>query len=101
MCDFFCAGRLVFFFCCKEPDGFLPLQRVSRAQALKSMTLDAAYASFWEREIGSIEEGKWADFVVWDQNIMDENSDPVRLLSAQAVETYLGGKKVYERDSTE
>src|SRR5258708_39655328 len=44
--------------------GWFPNQRLSREQALKGMTLDAAYASFAESEIGSLSPGKKADFVV-------------------------------------
>jgi predicted amidohydrolase YtcJ len=47
-----------------------PTERLTRAQALKGMTLDAAYASFSEDRIGSITPGKKADFVVLDRDIM-------------------------------
>ena len=47
-----------------------PEQRLTRAQALKGMTLDAAYASFSENTLGSLTPGKKADFVVLDRDIM-------------------------------
>ena len=47
-----------------------PDQRLTRAQALKGMTLDAAYASFSENTLGSLTPGKKADFVVLDRDIM-------------------------------
>ncbi|RDB23930.1 putative amidohydrolase YtcJ [Hypsizygus marmoreus] len=50
--------------------GWFPEQRLSRAQALKGMTLDAAYASFAENTLGSLTPGKKADFVVLDRDIM-------------------------------
>ena len=52
------------------PNGWYPEQRLTRAQALKGMTLDAAYASFTEHELGSLTPGKKADFVVLDRDIM-------------------------------
>jgi len=50
--------------------GWYPEQRLTRAQALKGMTLDAAYASFAENELGSLTPGKKADFVILDRDIM-------------------------------
>ncbi|KAF5324249.1 hypothetical protein D9619_011403 [Psilocybe cf. subviscida] len=50
--------------------GWFPDQRLTREQALKGMTSDAAYASFSEQELGSITVGKKADFVVFDRDIM-------------------------------
>lgn len=47
-----------------------PEQHLTRAQALKGMTLDAAYASFAENTLGSLTPGKKADFVVLDRDIM-------------------------------
>ncbi|KDQ54470.1 hypothetical protein JAAARDRAFT_38139 [Jaapia argillacea MUCL 33604] len=54
------------------PGGWYSNQSLTRSQALKGMTLDAAYASFAENEIGSLTPGKKADFVVLDRDIMDE-----------------------------
>ncbi|KAF8878407.1 amidohydrolase 3 [Infundibulicybe gibba] len=50
--------------------GWFPEERLTRLQALKGMTLDPAYASFSEHELGSISPGKKADFVVFDRDIM-------------------------------
>lgn len=50
--------------------GWFPEQHLTRAQALKGMTLDAAYASFAENTLGSLTPGKKADFVVLDRDIM-------------------------------
>jgi len=52
------------------PGGWYPEQRLTRAQALKGMTLDAAYASFAEKDLGSLTPGKKADFVILDRDIM-------------------------------
>ncbi len=51
-------------------NGFLPYQKLSREETLKGMTIWAAFANFEERERGSLEVGKSADFVILNQNIM-------------------------------
>jgi predicted amidohydrolase YtcJ len=78
--------------------GWLAEQRMTREEALKSMTLWAAIAAFQEAELGSLAPGKLADFVVLDQDIM--SIAPERILATQVVATYLGGRAVYERSST-
>lgn len=72
-----------------------PSQKLSRAQALKGMTWDAAYASFAEDELGSLESGKKADFVVLDRDIMDEDSEYEQILKAQVQATVIDGQVVY------
>lgn len=75
-------------------EGFQMENALSREEALKAMTIWAAMANFEERIKGSIEEGKFADFVVFDEDLMKvEESEiiKVRLLS-----TYLSGKEVYK-----
>jgi len=52
------------------PDGWQPEEKLTREEALKGLTLDPAYASFAERDLGSLMIGKRADFVVLDRNIM-------------------------------
>ena len=54
----------------QPPGGFDPDQKLTRAEALRTMTLDAAYGSFAEKEKGSIEVGKLADLVVLSQDIL-------------------------------
>jgi hypothetical protein len=73
--------------------GWLPDQRVSRQEALRFFTLDAAYAAFQEKELGSLESGKLADFVVLDRDIM---TVPVReLLQTRVLRTVIGGETVF------
>ncbi|KAF9028037.1 hypothetical protein BDZ89DRAFT_1101814 [Hymenopellis radicata] len=52
------------------PEGWFAHERLTRAQALKGMTLDAAYASFADSDLGSLTPGKKADFVVLNRDIM-------------------------------
>ena len=75
--------------------GWMPEQRMTRDEALRSMTLWPAYAGFQESTMGSLAPGKLADFVVLDRDIM---TVPDRdILGATVLATYIGGKAVYER----
>lgn len=77
-------------------NGFFPRfpdQRLTRAQALKGMTLDAAYASHAEDRLGSLEPGKKADFVVLDRNIMTVPFSEI--LGVKVSATVIDGKVVY------
>lgn len=76
------------------PGGWLPAERTTREEALKSMTLWPAYAAFMESVTGSLTPGKYADFVVLDQDIM--TIDPVHVLDTKVLTTVLGGKVVYQ-----
>lgn len=59
------------------------------------MTLDAAYASFAEEELGSLEPGKKADFVILNRDIMDEGSEYVEILKAEVKATIVDGEAAY------
>ena len=77
------------------PGGFEPKEKMTRNQALKSMTLDAAYGAFEEKIKGSIEKGKLADFTIYSQDLMTVPDD--QILSTQVMMTIVGGKVVFER----
>ncbi len=68
-------------------------QRMSRAEALKSYTLDAAYAGFEEHQKGSLSPGKLADIAVLSKDIMTVADDDI--VNAHVVRTIVGGKTVY------
>ncbi len=76
------------------PTGWHPEQRMSRDEALKSITIWPAYAGFQEKELGSLSPGKYADFVVLDQDIM--RVSPEQVLRTRVVSTWVGGRAVYE-----
>jgi predicted amidohydrolase YtcJ len=76
--------------------GWHPEQRMTRDEALKSMTIWPAQAAFMEAEVGSLSPGKRADFVVLDQDLMRV---PVELiLRTRVLQTWLGGERVYAAD---
>jgi predicted amidohydrolase YtcJ len=78
-----------------EPEGgYEPGEKMTRAQALRSYTLDAAYGAFEEKHKGSIAVGKLADFSVFSQDIMTVPDS--LLMKTEVVRTILGGKTVYE-----
>jgi len=80
----------------KPAGGWFPAQRLSREEALLGMTLWPAYASFMENDAGSLTVGKYADFVILDQDIM---TVPVeKILATKVVKTVLGGKTIFERN---
>lgn len=78
----------------RPPGGFDPGQKLTRTEALRTMTLDAAYGSFAEREKGSIEVGKLADLVVLSQDILSVPDE--RLLQTRVEMTVLDGRVLYE-----
>jgi hypothetical protein len=78
----------------QPPGGFDPDQRLTREEALRTMTLDAAYGSFAEDAKGSIEPGKVADLVVLSQDILAVPDDA--LLDTQVLATIVDGTILYE-----
>ena len=78
--------------------GWLPQERVSFAQALSGFTRDAAYAGFAEGKIGSLDPGKWADFILVDRDV--SAVDAQALAKTQVIETWIAGEKVWESEAT-
>ena len=77
------------------PGGFDPDQRLTREEALRTMTLDAAYGSFEETVRGSIEPGKLADLVVLSQDILAVPD--AKLLETEVDLSIVGGRVLHER----
>jgi predicted amidohydrolase YtcJ len=76
------------------PDaGFQMENALSREEAIRGMTIWAAKADFLENEIGSIEAGKKADFIILDKDLTKVGEEDV--LNTKVLATYSGGKKVY------
>jgi predicted amidohydrolase YtcJ len=72
--------------------GFQMENALTRIETLRGMTIWAAYSNFEEKEKGSLEVGKWADFVIYDKDIM--KIDESKILEMKASNTYLKGVKV-------
>jgi len=73
--------------------GWYPENRISAEAALSHFTRDAAYASFDEKEKGTLAAGKLADFVVLSEDIVRQ--PPERILKARVLATVLGGRETY------
>jgi predicted amidohydrolase YtcJ len=73
-------------------DGFQMENALTRTEALKAMTIWAAYANFEEAEKGSIEKGKFADFVILENDIM--KIEPSKVRETKVLSTYIDGVKV-------
>ncbi len=73
--------------------GFQKENALSRADALRGMTIWAAKAQFEAHEKGSLEKGKLADFIILDTDLMQAEQN--KILSSKVLATYSGGKKVY------
>jgi predicted amidohydrolase YtcJ len=75
--------------------GYEPAQKMTREQALRSYTLDAAFGAFEEEIKGSISPGKLADFTIYNQDLMAVPEET--LLETEVVMTIFGGEVVYEK----
>jgi predicted amidohydrolase YtcJ len=79
----------------KPAGGWYPGQAMTVAEGLRAFTLDAAYAAHQEQMLGSLEPGKWADFIVVDQNPFE--LEPGRALwQTKVLQTWVGGRRVGE-----
>lgn len=74
-------------------EGYLPKNKLSEIEALKGMTIWGAYANFEDKEKGSIEAGKVADFIILDRDIIKVSEK--RILKTRVVATLVDGKIVY------
>ena len=74
--------------------GWYPEQKMTREEALQSITIWPAYAGFQESVLGSLSPGKYADFVVLDRDIM--HVPDTEIVGTRVISTWIGGKRVYE-----
>jgi len=79
----------------KHPEGWVPKEKITASQALKAYTKDAAYSSFDENIKGTLAKGKLADFVVLSEDLT--TLDPKKIKDVMVLQTFVGGKKVYEK----
>ncbi len=77
--------------------GWYSNEAMDRVQTLKSFTIDAAFAGFQEDVLGSLEPGKWADFIIIDQDIMMVPDS--MLWQTKVLQTWVAGEKVFDLSS--
>jgi len=81
----------------KNPNGWVPEQKITVEEAVRAYTLSAAHASFDESQKGSLAAGKLADLVMLDRNIFDVPPEEIR--NVHVMLTMVGGKRVFERST--
>jgi predicted amidohydrolase YtcJ len=77
-------------------DGYQMENALSRENALRGMTIWAAKSNFEEDEKGSLEKGKFADFIILDKDLMTMNQKEV--LQTKVLATYINGEKVFSKN---
>jgi predicted amidohydrolase YtcJ len=75
--------------------GWYPEQEMSLKEAFRCFTLDAAYAGHQEKTLGSLEAGKYADFIVIDRDMF--KISPYDIYKIGVLETWVAGRQVYQR----
>ncbi|REL33370.1 amidohydrolase [Rhodohalobacter sp. SW132] len=79
----------------RPPEGWYSEQAMSRVEALRAFTVDAAYAAHQEDVIGSLEQGKKADFILIDRDFFEV--DASEIWQTEVLETWMGGERVFSR----
>lgn len=77
------------------PGGWFSEQALSRIEALRAFTIDAAYSGHQEDIIGSLEAGKQADFILIDRDFFEVDASGI--WQTEVVQTWMAGRKVYDR----
>ena len=78
----------------KNPNGWIPEQKIVVGQALFAYTKNAAFAAYEENVKGTLEPGKLADFVMLSEDLI--KIDPIKIKDVKVLQTFVGGKKVYD-----
>jgi len=78
------------------PGGWYSEHKMSRIEALRAFTLDAAYAGHQEDVLGTLEPGKWADFILIDKDYFEIPASEI--WEIEVLETWVKGEKVYSRN---
>ncbi len=78
----------------KNPDGWVPSQRITVEQAVKAYTINNAWAGFQENDLGTIEVGKLADLVIISDNVFE--IAPEKIMDTKVLMTIIGGKVQYQ-----
>ena len=79
----------------KNPEGWVPEEKISVEEALRCYTINNAYAGFQEENLGILKEGYLADFVVLSENLLEIG--PEKIKKVKILRTIVGGKEVFPR----
>jgi predicted amidohydrolase YtcJ len=82
----------------QPPGGWFPAQRLSMEQAFAAFTRGGAFAMFAEDRLGTLEPGRFADFIFIDRDIFN-NLAPGALRETRVTETYVAGRQVWSRET--
>ncbi|MDX1640870.1 MAG: amidohydrolase, partial [Balneolaceae bacterium] len=77
------------------PEGWYSEQAMSRIEALRAFTIDAAYAGHQEEILGTLEPGKWADFILIERDYFEVPASEIWQIDV--LETWVAGKNVYQK----
>lgn len=77
------------------PGGWYSEQKLSRLEALRAFTIDAAYSAHQEDVLGTLEEGKWADFILIDSDYF--NMPASEIWKINVLQAWIAGEKVFEQ----
>lgn len=80
----------------QPPGGWLPEQKLTLTEALRSFTTDAAYGAFQEQAMGSLAVGMWADFILIDRDIFSIPAE--KIWQSQVLATYVAGELKYKKN---
>ena len=79
----------------EPPGGWYPGERMTLPEAVRAFTIDAAYAAFQENDLGELQPGKWADFIVLDRDLFKVHES--ELWQIKVEETWLAGVRIFVR----
>jgi predicted amidohydrolase YtcJ len=78
----------------RPAEGWIAEEAMTLEEVMRSFTIDAAWAAHQEDRLGGLTVGKWADFILLDQDVFQV--EPEKLWQTQVLETWIAGERVYQ-----